>query len=97
MKLKRKKTEKKNETVGIAIEEYVRLRPKIYSFLVDNNEYKKANDLNKNAIAAIDHNECKYKDVLLKNKCWMNSINRIQSNDHRIGTYEIKKTFIVLL
>ena len=58
---------------------------------------KKANDLNKNDIAGLGHNEYKYKDVLLKNKCWMNSINRIQSNDHRIGTYEIKKKFIVLL
>ena len=35
------------------------------------------------------HNE--YEDVLLKKKCLRHSINRIQSKDHRIGTYEIKK------
>ena len=35
------------------------------------------------------HNE--YEDVLLKKKCLRHSTNRIQSKDHRIGTYEIKK------
>ena len=44
--------------------------------------------MNRNAVATISHNE--YKDVLLNNKCLRHSINRIQSNDHRIRTYEIK-------
>ena len=43
--------------------------------------------MNRNAVATISHNE--YKDVLLNNKCLRHSINRIQSNDHRIRTYEI--------
>ena len=37
----------------------------------------------------ITHNE--YKDVLLNNKCMRHSMNRIQSIDHRIRTYEINK------
>ena len=37
----------------------------------------------------ITHNE--YKNVLLNNKCMRHSMNRIQSIDHRIGTYEINK------
>ena len=50
---------------------------------------KKAKGGNKNVVATISHNE--YKDVLLKNNCLRHSINRIQSKDHRIGTYEINK------
>ena len=61
----------------------------MYSFLADSNEHKKAKGGNKNVIATIGHNE--YKDVLLKNKCLIHSMNRIQSKDHRIGTYEINK------
>ena len=37
-----------------------------------------------------EYNE--YKDVLLNNKCLRHSMNRIQSKDRRIGTYEINKT-----
>ena len=32
-----------------------------------------------------------YKDVLLNTKCLRHSISRIQSKDHRIGTYEMSK------
>ena len=35
------------------------------------------------------HNE--YKDVLLNNTCIRDSMNRIQSKDHRIEIYEIYK------
>ena len=31
----------KNETGGVTIEEFVGLKPKMYSFLIDNNEHKK--------------------------------------------------------
>ena len=37
----------------------------------------------------ISHNE--YKDVLLNKKCLRRSVNRIQSKDHKIETYEIDK------
>ena len=36
----------KDET-GVAIEEFVGLRPTLYSFLVDNNEHKKAKGMKK--------------------------------------------------
>ena len=62
----------------------------MYSYLVDDNsEHKKANDVKKNVVATIIHNE--YKDVLLSKKCLRHSMNRIQSKDHRIRTYEINK------
>ena len=78
----------KDEIWGVAIEEFVRLKPKMYSFLVDNNEHKKANVVN-NIVATTSHNE--YKDVFLCNKCIRHSMNRIHSKDHKIGTYEINK------
>ena len=48
---------------------------------------KKENGFNRNAVTAISHNE--YKDVLFNKKCLRHLMNRIQSEDHRIGTYEI--------
>ena len=64
----------KTETTGAAIKEFVGLKPKMYSFLVDdNNEHKKAKGVKNNVVAT--HNE--YKDVLLINKCIRHSINRI--------------------
>ena len=79
----------KDETRGVATEEFVGLKPKTYSFLVDNSQHKKANNVNRNIVATIRHNE--YKDVLLNNKCIRHSMNRIQSKDHRIRIYEINK------
>ena len=80
----------KDETGGAAIKEFVELKPKMYSFLVeDNSEDKKAKGVNRNVIATISHSE--YKDVLLNNKSLRHSMNRTQSKDHRIGIYEINK------
>ena len=74
----------KDETGGVAIEDILGLKPKMYSFLVvDNREHKKAKCVNKNVVATIRHNE--YKDTLLSKKCLRHSMNRIQSKDHRIS------------
>ena len=79
-----------DETAATAIAEFVGLKPKIYSYLVDkNNEHKRAKGLNKNVFVTINHNE--YKDVLLNKKLFRHSMNEIQSKDHIIGTYEIDK------
>ena len=53
----------KDKTGGVAIEEFVGLKPKMYSPLVDNNEHKKAKGVNKKVVLTISHNN--YKDVLL--------------------------------
>ena len=45
----------KDETGGLAIEEYLGLKPTMYSFLVDNSEYKKIKDVNKDFIIIISH------------------------------------------
>ena len=60
----------------------------MYSYLIDNNsEHKKAKGVNNDAVVTISQNE--YKDVLLNKKCLRHSMNRIQSKDYKIGTYEI--------
>ena len=65
-----------SETRGVAIEEFVGLKPKMYCIiLVDNNEHKKTKGINKNVVATINHNE--YKDVLLIKECIRHSMNRI--------------------
>ena len=54
---------KKSEVGGVAIKYFVRLKPKMYSYLADDNsKHKKAKGVNKNVVATISHNE--YKDVL---------------------------------
>ena len=80
----------KEEIAGVVVEEFVGLKPNMYSYLVDNNgEHKKAKSINKTVVATINHDE--YNDVLLNKKWLRHSMNRIQSKDHRIGTYEINK------
>ena len=82
----------KDGATDVAIEEFVRLMPKMYSYFVnDNSKYKKAKGVNRNVVAAISHNE--YKDFLLNKKCLRHSMNRIQSKNHKTGTYEINKIF----
>ena len=55
----------KDETGCVAIEEFVGLKHKRFSLLVDNNEHKKAKSLNKNVGETIGHKE--YKDLFLEN------------------------------
>ena len=50
---------------------------------------KKGKVGNKNVVERISHSE--YEDVLLNNKFLRHSMNRIQSKNHRIETYEINR------
>ena len=80
----------KDETGSFANKEFLGLKRKMYSLLVDDSsEDKKAKDVNKNVVDKITHNE--YKDVLFIPKCLRRSMNIIQSKNHRLGTYEISK------
>ena len=47
----------KDETGDVVIQEFVGLKPKMYSFLVDKSEHKKAKDVNRNVVATISLNE----------------------------------------
>ena len=47
----------KYETVGVAIQEFIGLKPNMYLHLVDDNsEHKMAKGMNKNVVATINHN-----------------------------------------
>ena len=48
--------------------------------------------MKRNVVATINHKD--YKDVLLNNKCIRQSMNRIQSKDHRIANCEINKILL---
>ena len=61
----------------------------VFALVDDNDEHNKAKGVNRNVIETISYNE--YKDVLLNKKCLRHSMNRIQSKDHKIVTYEISK------
>ena len=75
----------------VATEEFIGLKEKMYSFLVDDNsENKKAKDMDKNIVATISYDE--YKEVLLSNKCIRRSMNR--SYNRIIGN---QQDFVVLL
>ena len=71
----------KGETRGAAFEVFVGLKSKMYLFLVENSEHKKAKVVNTNRVATICHK--KYKNVLFINKCLRHSVNRIQSKEHQ--------------
>ena len=79
-----------DETAGVATEEFVGLKPKMYLYLVnDNSELIKTKSVNRDVVATISHNE--YKDISLNKKCLRHLINRIQNKDHKKETYEINK------
>ena len=46
----------KDQTAGVAIEEFVRSKRKMYSYLIDDNsEHKKAKGVNRNIVATVSH------------------------------------------
>ena len=59
----------------------------MYLFLVDDDsEHKKAKGVNKNVVTRYVIMNTK---MFVNMKCLRHSVNRIQSKNHRIGTYEI--------
>ena len=80
----------KDETAVVPIEGFVGLKPKMSSYLVDDNsEHKKAKGVRENIVPIKSNKE--YKDVLLNKRSLRHSMSRIQSKDHRIGIYKINR------
>ena len=72
----------KDETGGVAVEEFVGLKPKMHSFLVDNNsEYKQVKGVNRNVVATISH---------IKMYCLMINISNIHLIECKIKTIKQK-------
>ena len=78
----------KDEKAAVFNKEFIVLKPKICSYLVDDSS-RHEKGVNKNVVATIIHNA--YKDVLLNKKSLRRSMNTIQGKDHKIGTYEINE------
>ena len=82
----------KDEVRRKIINEFVGLKPKMYSLVtVDDKEIRKAKVVNKNTVDCIRHKE--YTDVLFGRGLMRHSMKRIQSKLHRIGTYNFCKFF----
>ena len=80
---------RKNQNCDVAITEFVGMKPKMYSLLVDDKSEHKIAKQAYRIFETLSRNE--YKDVLLNNTFLRHSMNRIQSKDHIIGKYEINK------
>ena len=77
----------KDELNGVKIVEFVGLKSKMYSLIANNDkEVNKAKRVNKK----LRHEE--YLSVLFDKNVVRHKMKRIQSNLHRIGTYDINKT-----
>ena len=86
----------KYEKGNILIEELFALNKKMDLYLiVDKRGHEKPKGVNKNAFVELSYDE--FKDVLLNKKCLRYSMNRIQSKDYRIETYEIKNMYFSCL
>ena len=76
----------KDEYGGVIIDEFVRLKAKIYPIKkVDGSESSTAKEAN----IATEFNE--FKDVLFNKKIIKHKMKKMQAKKHKIGTYEIDK------
>ena len=81
----------KDEAAGVPICEFVGLRSKMYSYIKDNNKGgKTAKGIKKNVIKKnITHDN--YKSTLFNNDQMYHRMKTIRSENHQLGSYEIKK------
>jgi len=80
----------KDEAAGKPILEFVGLKSKMYSYLIGEEEHKKAKGVKKNVVKnEIRHNN--YKDVLFNNKRMHHQMTTIRSESHQINSYHINK------
>ena len=76
----------KDEFGGVIVDEFVRLKSKIYSMKkIDGKDYNTAKGVN---IATELKN---FKDVLFSEKIIRHKMNKIRSKKHKLGIYEIDK------
>ena len=76
----------KDEYGGAIIDQFIGLKSKMYSIKKINGS---ESSTTKGVNIATEFNE--FKDVLFNKKAIRHKMNRIQTNKHKIGTYEIDK------
>ena len=81
----------KDEAAGIPVTEFVGLRSKMYSYILDNKQTKRtAKGIKKNVIQNnLSHDN--YKKVLLNNEQIHHSMKTIRSMNHQLSSYELNK------
>ena len=81
----------KDEACGIPIDEFIGLKSKMYSYIMENEKVNKAaKGIKKNVIENnIRHKD--YKDTLFNERQMRHKMNTIRSKMHEIGSYEINK------
>ena len=81
----------KDETAGTPICEFVGLRPKMYSYIKDDNVGGKTAKGIKKSVIKNDINHENYKQTLFENRQMYHTIKTIRSQKHQLGSYEINK------
>ena len=81
----------KDEACGIPIDEFIGLKSKMYSYIMENEKGSNAaKGIKKNIIEnSIRHKD--YKDTLFNERQMRHKMNTIRSKMHEIGSYEINK------
>jgi hypothetical protein len=80
----------KDETAGVPISEFIGLRPKMYSFITESKEEKKAKGVSKAVIDKDLHFET-YKKVLVSGKNKTDDQVSIKSKKHKLAVYSQDK------
>lgn len=81
----------KDETFGRPIEEFAGLRAKMYSFVCNETEQKRAKGISKVTVKK-DLKHAHYKNTLLKETKMTSSMTAIRSHSHKLFCEKIKKT-----
>ena len=84
----------KDETAGVPIVEFIGLRSKMYSYILDNgkNGYYDYNNIWHLHSLSVDECQYDYKSVLLQAKQMSHKMESSRSVNHELGSYEINKT-----
>ena len=80
-----------DEAPGIPINEFIRVRSKMYSYLKHTDECGKTAKGIKKTVIKKDIKHENYKDVLFNNKQLYHKMKTTRSNNHKLGSYEISK------
>ena len=79
----------KDETAGIPIEEFVGLRPKMYSLMYYGTEKKRAKGVKKHTVAKLRHSQ--YRETLFRRCCRRDIMRMIRNDLHQLYTVEQNK------
>ena len=81
----------KDESLGVPIAEFVGLRSKMYSYILENNKEKKTAKGNKKCVIKKDITHENYEETLFNKKQMHHKMKNIRSDKHQLGSYEINK------